>query len=82
MEKIKDYIWDKLFLDFYLNNNYSLRFRLLNFLSGDILRSNLSSVTYHIKRTHQLCKDAVEPDPLIELHIRKSLERIEDLWDI
>lgn len=82
MEKLKDYLWDKLFLDFYLSDGYSLRFKLLNFLSGDVLRSNLSSINYHVHRTHQRNNNIHEPDPLIELHINKSLERIEDLWDI
>lgn len=31
------WLWDKLFLDFYLDKRWTVRFRLLNLLSGDVL---------------------------------------------
>lgn len=35
---IKDWIWDALFLDFYLDKRWTLRFKLMNLISGDTLR--------------------------------------------
>ena len=42
MKRIKDWIWDRLFLDFYLDNRWTLRFRFLNLLSRDALRTYLT----------------------------------------
>lgn len=38
LANIKDRIWDKLFLDFYLDPSWTLEFKVLNLISGDFLR--------------------------------------------
>lgn len=48
-EKIKDFIRDKLFLDFYLDPHWTIRFKIMNLISGDALREYLSSAQYHLK---------------------------------
>ena len=48
-QTLRDWFWDKLFLDFYLDKRWTFRFKVLNFLSGDVLRMYLCSVWYHCK---------------------------------
>lgn len=35
--KVKEWLCDKLFLDFYLDKHWTFRFKLLNFLSGGMM---------------------------------------------
>lgn len=41
LNNIKDWIWNALFLDFYLDKNWSFRFKLMNLISGDTARTML-----------------------------------------
>lgn len=46
-QALREWFWDKLFLDFYLDKRWTFRFKVLNFLSGDVLRGYLSIMWYH-----------------------------------
>jgi hypothetical protein len=46
---LKDWIWDKLFLDFYLDKRWTWRFKLMNLISGDALREYLSSAQQNLQ---------------------------------
>ena len=35
---VKDWVWNALFLDFYLDKRWTFRFKLMNLISGDTLR--------------------------------------------
>ncbi len=47
---IRDKIWNALFLDFYLDPHWTVRFKIMNLISGDALREYLSSVQYHLQK--------------------------------
>lgn len=46
---LRDKIWDVFFLDFYLDPHWSIRFKIMNLISGDALREYLTSAQYHLK---------------------------------
>ena len=48
MQALKDWIWNLLFLDFYLDKHWSLQFKLLNLISGDSLRVILTALHNHL----------------------------------
>lgn len=45
-------LWNKLFLDFYLDNRWTVRFRVLNFISGGVLLYDVCDAYRCLKRTH------------------------------
>lgn len=49
MAKLKEYVWDKLFLDFYLDKHWTLEFKILNLISGDFLRPVITMLHYHLQ---------------------------------
>ena len=86
MKKIKDWIWDKLFLDFYLDPRYTFRFKLINLIAGhdliltylSILEVQLDSIPDEefVKNHPSICWDAVSDikeitTRLVDGHIRK-----------
>ena len=56
MKKFRDWLSDNLFLDFYLDKRWTLRFKLMNLLSDDMLRILISECDYHL-RNMEMYKD-------------------------
>ena len=50
LRKAFDWIWDKLFLDFYLDKHWTFRFKLMNLISGDALRDYLTATHLHLQK--------------------------------
>ena len=50
IQTVRDKIWDALFLDFYLDPHWTIRFKLMNLISGDALREYLSSAQQNLKK--------------------------------
>ena len=46
--KIYEWIWNTFFLDFYLDPRWSIRFKIMNFISGDALRQYLCSIHFYL----------------------------------
>ena len=46
---IHDFVWDKLFLDFYLDKRFTFRFKLMNLISGDTLRPTIALMWANLK---------------------------------
>ena len=53
MRKVKDWLWDFLFLDFYLDPSWKLGFKILNLLSGDVIRPYLSSMMHYTNEVRE-----------------------------
>lgn len=50
IRKIKEWLWDALFLDFYLDKGWSVRFKIMNLISGDMLRLFVTAINMEFKR--------------------------------
>lgn len=61
---VKDWVWNALFLDFYLDKRWTFRFKLMNLISGDTLRIMIMAWAN--------LKD-IEPDENRELVINDSV---------
>ena len=48
--KAKGWMWDKLFLDFYLDRNWTLRFKVMNIISGGELLTYLLAVRNNLDK--------------------------------
>lgn len=53
VRSLKDALWNALFLDFYLDPGWTLRFKLMNLISGDVLRPCLTQVRYDLAKINQ-----------------------------
>ena len=51
------WIWDKLFLDFYFDKRWTVRFRLLNFLSGGVLLYDVVGAWRDLKHAYEYEND-------------------------
>lgn len=74
MGRIKEMIWDKLFLDFYLDKRFSWRFKFLNWLTEDWLREELFGIINDAK----LCKTMLSEEDLVFVPVSKRLDKIVD----
>ena len=54
------WIWDKLFLDFYLDPRWTFRFKLLDFLSGGVLLDYVIAAHNQLKHMHDYDYDDPE----------------------
>lgn len=77
MKKLKDWIWDKLFLDFYLDPGWTFRFKLMNLISGDALREYLTHAHYHLTR---ITDAELEGQPL-KLHVNRTKHWVYAAWN-
>lgn len=77
MERIKEKIWDKLFLDFYLDKRFSWRFKLINWLTEDWLRAELCSIIYDA----EFCQKVLEHKPDVPESVKRRLDKIIDSAD-
>lgn len=77
MAKLKDYIWDKLFLDFYLDKRFSWRFKLVNWLMEDWLRTELIGIIHDA----ELCEKTLGHVDNVPEIVCKRLSRIIDSAD-
>jgi len=81
--KFKDWIWDKLFLDFYLDKHWTFRFKLLNFLSGGVLLYYVCDAWTNLNHMHDYDDFEKKRQWCIEFHSRKAkywLDKAFDLW--
>ena len=51
LTKIRDFIWNTFFLDFYLDPHWTIRFKIMNLISGDTLRTCLTDVHYNLEQS-------------------------------
>lgn len=71
---VKDWLWDKLFLDFYLDNGWTLEFKILNFISRDFLRDVVTELHYRLS-------DENCPEPC-SIHIRRAKYWANAAWNV
>ena len=71
---LRDFLWDKLFLDFYLDDYWTVRFRLMNLISGDELRRSLTSAHIHANR--------MKEDGDGDLHRKRTEYWVNHMWDM
>lgn len=69
---LRDFIWDKLFLDFYFDKHWTFRFKLMNLISGDRLRPALTGAHMHANRMD-------EPG---EIHKKRTAYWVNYMWEI
>lgn len=79
---MKDWIWDKLFLDFYLDKRFSWRFKLMNWLSKDWLRSELSSIRYDATLCQRTLDYADNVPSAARRRLTKITKTVDDLMEI
>lgn len=77
MGRIKDKIWDKFFLDFYLDKRFSWRFKLVNWLTEDWLREELCGIIYDAK----FCKRMLNDENKVSTTVKKRLDKIVESAD-
>lgn len=73
--KIKDFIWDRLFLDFYLDPHWTIRFKIMNLISGDVLRQYLTSAQYHLV-------NGMKGEPGAYTHFKRAAFWTDSAWKI
>lgn len=96
MQKIKDWIWDKLFLDFYLDKRFTLKFKFVNLLYGDYLRNYLAFLGMNLRDVEKQCNEGEyvgydeetnEPiyrptDEVLAWRIHRAVRDMNDVWDL
>lgn len=75
MMMLKDWVWDKLFLDFYLDKRWTWRFKLMNLISGDALRDYLTATYQHLNSESRTDKER-------ERHIEKAKYWTNCAWEL
>ena len=80
MGRIKDWIWNALFLDFYLDKRWTLKFKVLNFISGDVLREYLSAIHSQLVNCEKYSEEF--ENPKAALFYAKRAKRWSDaIWE-
>jgi len=64
----RTWLWDKLFLDFYLDKRWTVRFRILNFLSGGALLDYVVTAYTFLIKAHEY-DDSSEEERLFWIKI-------------
>ena len=96
MHKIKDWIWDKLFLDFYLDKRFTLKFKFVNLLYGDYLRNYLACLESRLNDVERVCdryryvgwnEETDEPifepvDTHLAWRIHRATHNMNDVWNL
>ena len=96
MHKIKDWIWDKLSLDFYLDKRFTLKFKFVNLLYGDYLRNYLVFFGIRLHDIEKVCdegkyvgwnKETNEPifeptDTNLAQEIHLAIRDLDDMWNL
>ena len=82
MTKLKDYIWDKLFLDFYLDKRFSWRFKLVNWLMEDELRAELVSIIYDAEICGKFLNHVDGVPEIVQRKLDKIAESADYLLDV
>ena len=74
------------FLELLTDKRFSLRFRILNILSGDYLRNCLSGVAMNINECVRALNDEETSDKskiaLVKLRTNKAKKNMNDVWHI
>ena len=76
LSNLRDYIWDKLFLDFYLDKRWTLEFKLMNLISRDVLRSCLTEVRHYLG---EIDLDKLD-DPLVKRRFKHAKYWTDAAW--
>lgn len=83
---IKRGVHMKDFLELLTDKRFSLRFRILNILSGDYLRNYLSGVAMNINECVRALNDEETSDKskiaLVKLRTNKAKKNMSDVWHI
>ena len=81
MQKIKDWIWNTLFLDFYLDKRWTFRFKLMNLISGDTLLPMLCSAYSNFGRLYDDPGMPTLSDPIKRICLNQGLRAVNQMWN-
>ena len=81
MTRLKEWIWDKLFLDFYLDKRFTLKFKFVNLLYGDELRAMLAFLGIRLRSIDQACDEGTT-DKWLAQDIHRAMRDMNDVWDL
>ena len=81
MTRIHDWIWNVLFLDFYLDKRWTFRFKLMNLISGDTLRPMLCSAYSNFSRLYDDPGMPTLSDPRKRIYMNRGLREVNQMWE-
>ena len=80
----RDWVWNTLFLDFYLDPHWTLKFKIINLVSGDDFRSLLTCARMSAnkaEKNYQESPDGKHTARRMHLDIKHMRIYTEELWD-
>ena len=80
MRGIIDWFWNALFLDFYLDKDWTLKFKILNFLSGDVLRQYLSIIRSQLINHEEYAKKFGNLE-VADIYARRAKASVDVMWN-
>ena len=78
MRKIKEWLWNVLFLDFYLDKGWSVRFKILNLISGDALREYITALNMNFSNFTKY--EEINEDKAALFYARKANHWFLKMW--